>query len=178
MALTKLNFTGQPTLPSANMPTGSIIKTQKTDYTSTSGFSSAGDLTMSSPLDGTLSFTSVGANTTIFVEAHFSPIASVSTYVSHLIRLHYSTNGSGGSYTRFATGSQSAYNNQANFGATNVSVKGFISNSSANTTYNFKCIVDGFHNGHNFRPNQYIDDGSTYETSQPSSFILIQEIAG
>jgi hypothetical protein len=175
MPLTKINFTGQGAISSANMFSGSIIKTQKTDYTSTSNFSSAGDLTMSSPLDGTLSFTSVGASTTIFVEAHFSPIAHVSTYQSHLLRLHYSTGGSGGSYTRFATGSQAAYNNQAHYGATNVSVKGFISNSSANTTYNFKCVVDGYHNGHNFKPNQYIDDGSTYETSQPSSFILIQE---
>ena len=26
MALTKLNFTGQPTLPSANMPTGSVLQ--------------------------------------------------------------------------------------------------------------------------------------------------------
>tara|TARA_R100001460_G_scaffold25883_1_gene52145 strand:+ start:268 stop:822 length:555 start_codon:yes stop_codon:yes gene_type:complete len=30
MALTKLNFTGQPTLPSANMPTGSVIQTVQT----------------------------------------------------------------------------------------------------------------------------------------------------
>jgi len=175
MPLTKINFTGQGAISSANMFSGSIIKTQKTDYTSTSHFASSGDLTMSSPLDGTLSFTSVGASTTIFVEAHFSPISHVTTYQSHLLRLHYSTGGSGGSYTRFATASQGAYNNSVNFGATNVSVKGFISNSSANTTYNFKCVVDGHVNGNSFRPNTYIDDGSSYDTSQPSSFILIQE---
>ena len=174
MALTKLNSASVID----RLPTGSIIKTQKTDYTSTDIFASAGDLTMSSPLDGTLSFTSISANSTLFVEAHFSPIAHASTYQSHLLRLHYSTNGSGGSYTRFATGSQGAYNNQAHFGATNVSVKGFISNSSANTTYNFKCVVDGYHNGNSFRPNRYIDNGSDYDTSQPSSFILIQEIKG
>ncbi len=34
MALTKLNFTGQPTLPSANMPTGSVLQVvQQVDST-------------------------------------------------------------------------------------------------------------------------------------------------
>ena len=175
MPLTKLNFTGQGAISSANMFSGCIIKTQKTDYTSTSTFSSAGDLTMSSPLDGTLSFTSVSANSTLFVEAHFSPIVHEITYQSHLIRLFYSTSGSGGSYTRFTTSSQSNYQPNATVSATNFSAKGFIANSSANTTYNFKAVVDGHVNGHAFKPNRYCDDNSSLDTSQPSSFILIQE---
>ena len=48
MALTKLNFTGQPTLPSANMPTGSVLQVKQsvipkeTITTSSATFVSAG----------------------------------------------------------------------------------------------------------------------------------------
>ena len=58
MALTKLNFTGQPTLPSASMPTGSVLQTITSPFNSIKAVDSTSYIAMGHSLQITPSSTS------------------------------------------------------------------------------------------------------------------------
>ena len=158
---------------------GNVIGYTHSAYTSASTFASADQLTLSSPLDGTYSYTTKRASSILRVHCHFAPIRHFTTWETHAIRMFYSTTGSGGSYTKFYLGSQSAYSESYNINANNLDCVGHITAGAAGTTYNFKVTVEGHSNGNTFAPNQYnVGSGTAGSpTTDANSFISCMEIA-
>jgi len=167
---------GKSTTSTIEMPSGFIVGYSKSDYTSTSSYSSTDQLTFDSPLDGSFSYTTKLASSLLRVHVHFAPVRHFQTWETHAFRMFHSTSGSGGSYTQFYLGTNLAYVEGLNLNSNNLDLHGHISAGSAGTTYNIKLTVEGHTSGRTFQANQYIIDSST-TVNDANSFISVMEVA-
>jgi len=167
---------GKSTTGTIEMPSGFIVGYSKSDYTSTSSYSSTDQLTFDSPLDGTFSYTTKLASSLLRVHVHFAPVRHFQTWETHAFRMFHSTSGSGGSYTQFYLGTNLAYLEGYSLNSQNLDLHGHISAGSAGTTYNIKLTVEGQTNGRTFQANRYRIDGTT-DVDDANSFISIMEVA-
>ena len=160
---------------------GNVIGYTQSAYTATTVYSSSSEQTMDAPLNGTFSYTTKRASSLLRIHCHFAPMRHYTTWEVHAIRMFYSTNGSGGSYTKFYLGSQAHYTNDYNVSANNVDCISHITAGAAGTTYTIKLTVQGHTNGNSFAPNQYnLGNGSAgagNPQTDANSFISCMEIA-
>ena len=166
---------------------GKIIGYHQQAYTDSTIYSDAdldgGEVTLASPFDGTWNYTTVKTNSTLRFTLQIAPIRHQNTWTNHVIKIYYSTNGSGGSYTLFGVGCQWGYTASNSVNEHAYHQTSILSAISSGTQINVKVTVErsgGSAGGAaGFYPNRYSNDNSDITSGSEfvsNSFLEVMEI--